>query len=229
MGRDIDLKVSPISDYTEAPEGGILITNPPYGERISADDMDALYASIGSQLKNVFKNYHAWIIGMKKECFDKIGLKPSRKIPMLNGALECEFREYEVFDGTYAEFRKQGRALRGEAPKPRPMRKKREDDEESRPPRRWKSQDDGHRSRRDFKREKDSDGWEKDRHGVKRRKAKNPLEERYHKPYSERRRDFNDEKVRKNVRLKMPKLFDESEWGETEVVMRHRNRKDNKD
>ena len=136
---------------------------------------------------------------------------------------------YEVFDGTYAEFRKQGRALRGEAPKPRPMRKKREDDEESRPPRRWKNQDDGHRSRRDFKRGKDSDGWEKDRHGVKRRKAKNPLEERYHKPYSERRRDFNDEKVRKNVRFKMPKLFDESEWGETEVVMRHRNRKDNKD
>ena len=229
VGRDIDLKVSPISDYTEAPEGGILITNPPYGERISADDMDALYASIGSQLKNVFKNYHAWIIGMKNECFDKIGLKPSRKIPMLNGALECEFREYEVFDGTYAEFRKQGRALRGEAPKPRPMRKKREDDEESRPPRRWKNQDDGHRSRREFKREKDSDGWEKDRHGVRRRKAKNPLEERYHKPYSERRRDFNDEKVRKNVRFKMPKLFDESEWGETEVVMRHRNRKDNKD
>ena len=64
---------------------------------------------------------------------------------------------------------------------------------------------------------------------MRRRKAKNPLEERYHKPYSERRRDFNDEKVRKNVRFKMPKLFDESEWGETEVVMRHRNRKDNKD
>lgn len=51
MGKDIELKTMPIQEYTEAPENGILITNPPYGERISADDMDALYASIGERLK----------------------------------------------------------------------------------------------------------------------------------------------------------------------------------
>lgn len=51
VGKDIELKTMPIQEYTEAPENGILITNPPYGERISADDMDALYASIGERLK----------------------------------------------------------------------------------------------------------------------------------------------------------------------------------
>ena len=102
VGKDIELKTMPIQEYTEAPENGILITNPPYGERISADDMDALYASIGERLKNVFRGYHAWIIGYKPEYFDKIGLKPSVKFPVLNGALECEFREYVIFDGTYA-------------------------------------------------------------------------------------------------------------------------------
>ena len=71
VGKDIELKTMPIQEYTEAPENGILITNPPYGERISADDMDALYASIGERLKNVFRGYHAWIIGYKPEYFDK--------------------------------------------------------------------------------------------------------------------------------------------------------------
>ena len=59
VGKDIELKTMPIQEYTEAPENGILIINPPYGERISADDMDALYASIGERLKNVFRGYHA--------------------------------------------------------------------------------------------------------------------------------------------------------------------------
>ena len=43
----------------------------------------------------------------REECFDQIGLKPTAKIPLFNGALECEFRKYEIFDGKYKEFKKQ--------------------------------------------------------------------------------------------------------------------------
>lgn len=156
VGKDIELKTMPIQEYTEAPENGILITNPPYGERISADDMDALYASIGERLKNVFRGYHAWIIGYKPEYFDKIGLKPSVKFPVLNGALECEFREYVIFDGTYAEFRKLGRSIRNEEFKrpERPVRRRRDNDErDERQARRWKSQGGKFRGDRDFKRD----------------------------------------------------------------------------
>lgn len=112
VGRMIDLEVKPLSAWTEAPEGGVLITNPPYGERISADDMDGLYELIGQKLKNVFKGYHAWIIGYHEEYFHRIGLAASSKMPILNGSLECQLREYIIFEGDYKHFRSQGGRLR---------------------------------------------------------------------------------------------------------------------
>lgn len=112
VGRMIQLETKPLSAWTEAPEDGVLITNPPYGERISADDMDGLYSLIGQKLKNVFKGYHAWIIGYRDEYFHRIGLAPSSKIPILNGALECQLREYIIFEGDYKHFREQGGRLR---------------------------------------------------------------------------------------------------------------------
>ncbi len=111
VSRYVDLQIKPVSQWEEAPEKGMVVTNPPYGERISADDMDALYETIGTKLKHVFKGYNAWIIGYKDEYFNKIGLAPTQKMPMLNGALECELRQYEIFDGDYKSFRKEGGAL----------------------------------------------------------------------------------------------------------------------
>ena len=109
VAKYIDLKIMPIQRYETAPsEQGILITNPPYGERISSSDLFGLYESIGNRLKHVFKGYDAWIISYHKECFDKIGLKPSVKIDLMNGALECEYRKYEIFDGRYKEFKEEG-------------------------------------------------------------------------------------------------------------------------
>lgn len=55
VGRMIELETKPLSAWTEAPANGVLVTNPPYGERISSDDMEGLYELIGSKLKNVFK------------------------------------------------------------------------------------------------------------------------------------------------------------------------------
>lgn len=112
VGRMIEIETKPLSAWTEAPENGVLVTNPPYGERISSDDMEGLYELIGSKLKNVFKGYHAWIIGYHEEYFHRIGLAPSVKIPILNGALECQLREYIIFEGDYKHFRSQGGRLR---------------------------------------------------------------------------------------------------------------------
>lgn len=114
VAKYIDLQVKPLSQWTDAPADGVMITNPPYGERISADDMDGLYAMIGTKLKHVFRGYHAWIIGYREEYFRKIGLSPSVKLPLYNGALECELREYIIFDGDYKSFRAQGGSIRTE-------------------------------------------------------------------------------------------------------------------
>lgn len=111
VGKYIDLEIKSLSKWEEAPADGILVTNPPYGERISVDDMDGLYELIGNKLKKVFKGYHAWIIGYTDDYFKKIGLAPSQKIPMLNGSLECELREYVIFEGDYKSFRREGNSL----------------------------------------------------------------------------------------------------------------------
>ena len=109
VAKYIDIAVRPISQWTEAPKpSGVVITNPPYGERISAPDMEALYTTIGSQLKHVFTGYHAWIIGYRDEHFAKISLAPSTRVPMLNGSLECELREYVIFEGDRKAFVKGG-------------------------------------------------------------------------------------------------------------------------
>ena len=111
VAKYVEIQVKPLSQWDEAPENCMVITNPPYGERISANDMEGLYSTIGSKLKHVFKG-SAWIIGYRDEYFHKIGLTPSSKTPILNGSLECELREYVVFDGDYASFRKSGGKLK---------------------------------------------------------------------------------------------------------------------
>lgn len=118
MGKYIELMVKPLSQWTEAPANGIVVTNPPYGERITTDDMEGLYNALGNKLKNVFKGYQAWIIGYRKEYFDAIGLAPSLKLPILNGSLECELREYIIFEGDLSTFRREGGSLHKEENQP---------------------------------------------------------------------------------------------------------------
>ena len=85
-----------------------MITNPPYGERISTPDLLGTYKMIGERLKHEFKGNDAWILSYREECFEQIGLKPSIKIPLYNGSLECEFRRYQMFDGKLKDFRHDG-------------------------------------------------------------------------------------------------------------------------
>ncbi len=102
--KDIVLKLQPFQQFEAPKEKSILITNPPYGERISTSDLLGLYQMIGERLKHAFTDNDAWILSYRTECFDQIGLKPSVKIPLFNGALECEFRKYQIFSGKYKEF-----------------------------------------------------------------------------------------------------------------------------
>lgn len=107
VSKYIDLKVLPFQQYQKPPaETGIIVTNPPYGERIKPDDLFGLYDMIGERLKHVFMGYTAWILSYKKECFNKLGLKTSERFELVNGSLECEFRKYELFAGKRDEHKK---------------------------------------------------------------------------------------------------------------------------
>lgn len=106
LAKYVELKAQPFQQCAEAPQPGILVTNPPYGERISSRDLLGLYSMIGERLKHVFSGYKAWILSYKDECFDKIGLHPGEKMKLINGALECEYRCYELFDGKNKDYKK---------------------------------------------------------------------------------------------------------------------------
>lgn len=105
LTKDIVLKVQAFQQFEQPKEKSLIIMNPPYGKRISSDDLLGLYQMIGERLKHAFTGNDAWILSYRDECFDQIGLKASVKIPLFNGALECQFRKYQLFDGKYREFR----------------------------------------------------------------------------------------------------------------------------
>lgn len=111
LSRNITLKQQPFQAFEQPKDKSILITNPPYGERISSPDLLGLYQMIGERLKHAFTGGSAWILSYRDECFDQIGLKPTQKIPLMNGALQCQLRQYELFEGKYKQFRKEGDKL----------------------------------------------------------------------------------------------------------------------
>ena len=107
VSKDVTLKLQPFQQFEQPQEKSIIVMNPPYGERISTNDLLGLYQMIGERLKHAFVGNEAWVLSYREECFDQIGLKASQKVPFFNGALECEFRKYEIFDGKYKEFKSQ--------------------------------------------------------------------------------------------------------------------------
>ncbi len=159
-----------IKDFQPMEPHTLMVTNPPYGERLKEGDIPMLYETLGERLKHAFHGSEAWVICNHQEYFDKIGLKPSVKIPLFNGALACEFRKYEIFDGRYDSFRSEGsklhkenssehrgKTLRHQAAQAEKLKSKSADgSEEPRRPFRDKPAD-GDRPRRPF-REKPADG-----------------------------------------------------------------------
>ncbi len=108
LTADITVEQQDFKNFEKPKEKSIIITNPPYGERISTPDLLGTYRMIGERLKHQFMGGDAWILSYREECFEQIGLKPSIKIPVYNGSLECEFRKYTMFDGKLKEFRNEG-------------------------------------------------------------------------------------------------------------------------
>ena len=117
LSSDITIVQQDFKDFKQPQNKSIIITNPPYGERISTPDLLGTYRMIGERLKHEFKGNDAWILSYREECFEQIGLKPSIKNPLYNGSLECEFRRYQMFDGKLKDFRHEGGIVKTEEEK----------------------------------------------------------------------------------------------------------------
>jgi len=81
-------------------DGGVIIMNPPYGERLEISEINAFYKLMGDTLKKNFTGFDAWIITSNVTALKHLGLAASKRLTVFNGQLECKFYKYELYKGT---------------------------------------------------------------------------------------------------------------------------------
>ena len=112
LQRDIEVKQIRVQELkTEngkgKTEGALVMMNPPYGERLSQDkDVLRLYQDIGTTLKHQFCGATAWIISSNEEALKCVGLRPAKRIRLINGDLDCLFNQYVLFSGDRKSWKK---------------------------------------------------------------------------------------------------------------------------
>ncbi len=104
LSKTVSFEVKDFKDV-KAPEGGTLISNPPYGERMDDYAIWDLYKELGDYFKLNLPGYNCWVLSSNFDAFKRIELKPSKKIQVYNGSLSCDFRKYEIFKGSLVEHK----------------------------------------------------------------------------------------------------------------------------
>ena len=110
LQRDIEVKQIRIQELRladQTTEGALVMMNPPYGERLSQDkDVLRLYQDMGTALKHQFSGATAWIISSNEDALKCVGLRPAKRVRLVNGDLDCLFNKYELFKGDRKSWKK---------------------------------------------------------------------------------------------------------------------------
>lgn len=101
LKRKIELNIKPIESFdpVEASKG-VVITNPPYGERIKKNELNDFYRLLGDTFKNKYQGYEIWLITSNFDAIKYFGLRPTQKMTLFNGALECKYLNYSIYEGS---------------------------------------------------------------------------------------------------------------------------------
>ena len=100
LSEIISLTRRDFNDCKGGDKPGLIIMNPPYGERLRQNDATEFYNMMGSVLKHNFQGYSACVITSDKELIKRIGLRPKLKKILFNGPLECSFVKYDLYEGS---------------------------------------------------------------------------------------------------------------------------------
>lgn len=101
LQRKIQLNVSSIEDYVpETKKTGMVITNPPYGERLKENDLEGFYKKLGDRFKTAYPDFNIWILSSNIKALKSFGLHPSEKLTLFNGPIECKFLKYSIYKGS---------------------------------------------------------------------------------------------------------------------------------
>lgn len=95
----INFRITDFFDETPPPPPGILVMNPPYGERIKARDIEKLYGEIGDKFKKDYAGYQAWILSGHMEAMKNVGLRTFDTHHLVNGKIECRYSGYRIYSG----------------------------------------------------------------------------------------------------------------------------------
>jgi putative N6-adenine-specific DNA methylase len=99
VGKYITLTKCDIAELESPSEKCLIVTNPPYGERLKPEELEPIYVALGRTLKHRFTGSTAWVISSDEYLLERVGFKPSEKVKLMNGPLDCLFNCYEVFAG----------------------------------------------------------------------------------------------------------------------------------
>ena len=106
-GADVEEAVSvqqvDFFDLEPQTDGGILLFNPPYGERMDPGDVVGLYERLGDRLKFHWPGFEAWVISSNDEALKRVGLRPHKRHVVYNGALECRWAGFSMYKGSKAD------------------------------------------------------------------------------------------------------------------------------
>ncbi len=222
----VEVQQGDFANFEQPVEKSIIITNPPYGERIGAGgniNILDLYGIIGERLKHAFVGGDAWIISNNEEYFASIGMRPSTRYALYNGSIECEFRKYQIFDGKLKERRREGVDIKSEEDRKRNAKfkphKKNEDGE-------WKSEratdnEDHYFKSKPYKDERKS--WQIDRSQQRQEKEKswqNDRRQEKEKPWQNEHRQERERPQLTSYELRR-KMYEAMDEEEAEIINRH--------
>jgi putative N6-adenine-specific DNA methylase len=96
----IEFSISDFKDVDLPEEKGLILMNPPYGERMGdKEELKTLYGEIGAFFKQA-PGWGAAVLSADKEVYQAIRLKPKQRIPFLNGRIDCRLLRFELYEGS---------------------------------------------------------------------------------------------------------------------------------
>lgn len=100
FSKDIRVNIKEFFHFEHKAEKTIYVFNPPYDVRLEVEDSTTFYEKIGDSLKKNFTGCRVCMLVGNELLWKSVGLKPTQKIPMLNGKLDSRFVIYDIYEGS---------------------------------------------------------------------------------------------------------------------------------
>ena len=100
VADDVSVSEQPLEACRPPGPGGVLVTNPPYGVRLGdRPALEGLYRGLGDLMKQHFAGWDCYVLAGDRDLAKRIGLRPSRRLVLFNGPIECRLLHFQLWAG----------------------------------------------------------------------------------------------------------------------------------